>query len=893
MAQPYHNKLLKRTVRDIQKTAAFDLRIKNKPPEDANQLKWLISHLYMNYVQIVNKLDECYDQIVHPQKREVIGRLLDTSLGRLLEIKRDIVKVELDDYVFFDNVLMELKMTHEDVEVRVPKHFSREREKAKEHRRKLIQEVFDEVKMEEFKEKYLKDVPEEEKEERWEKYLEAKEAERVEKEKQEEYQRRKLELAGAVEEVKVEEVVDDDDWMAIGDAIRIIQRHERARQDREKVWMAKRNKKIKETGVKPEKIPEEIAEEKAKIIQRHFRRYRNRVRTAKKAEKELLMLGMLEPSYKPQTVSKQIEDHLKSKRKIQDKNQEEYEKGIEIVTEKLNKMYKDVMKEDIKDEIRNWMRWFFEETKYFPDYPPPDPIMPTGEILGIPQELSPEFIKKNFPNQQVSQVKTGLAAALMGFKPLQGSALATAGHWIQPKEFLLCQVEIEKQKKAGKKAEKPKEEKKGKKKKEEEGDNFLEPLMKAAKDYDQIWSDMDESKNYEQRYLKELVKDDGCYTLSMHLRKSIDEMMKLELELLKTALAKDKKEKIAPTKPPKPPKPPKPAKDPTANQSDDELFKELYKNGVIKEYAPAYLKDYIGEHSYTAYEYRKLDEDPKPCTGDVRDLILQLCILPLGSSRVHQLSSLTRSVCLLGSPNNGKEFLARIVCTETASVMFDISPANLEGKYKGKKGLKVLQALIERMSKVLQPTVIFIDGAEKLFYKKVPPNEKKTDPKRLAKFLPKFIKTIKPEDQILILGVCSNPNLAKPAKLLKTFDKFIFVPQPEYGTYYHLWQRLLLPYHSLPREFDFSPLARVSKGYSVKNVMDAVSNVLTPERICRNRIKPYKAEDFINELLKMETAPPEMQEQCYQFLLKTPMAKKRAKKLEQIRVEKAKAAKKK
>lgn len=49
--------------------------------------------------------------------------------------------------------------------------------------------------------------------------------------------------------------------------------------------------------------------------------------------------------------------------------------------------------------------------------------------------------------------------------------------------------------------------------------------------------------------------------------------------------------------------------------------------------------------------------------------------------------------------------------------------------------------------RLLQPSVIFIEDAEKTFMKKVPKTDK-TDPKRLKKDLPKLVKAIAPTDRV-------------------------------------------------------------------------------------------------------------------------------------------------
>jgi hypothetical protein len=52
-----------------------------------------VSELYVKYITVINKLEQCYDQIVHPQKRLVIRKLLDACIGRVLELKSGLVGI--------------------------------------------------------------------------------------------------------------------------------------------------------------------------------------------------------------------------------------------------------------------------------------------------------------------------------------------------------------------------------------------------------------------------------------------------------------------------------------------------------------------------------------------------------------------------------------------------------------------------------------------------------------------------------------------------------------------------------------------------------------------------------------------------------------------------------
>lgn len=86
--------------------------------------------------------------------------------------------------------------------------------------------------------------------------------------------------------------------------------------------------------------------------------------------------------------------------------------------------------------------------------------------------------------------------------------------------------------------------------------------------------------------------------------------------------------------------------------------------------------------------------------------------------------------------------------------------------------MKMLLHLINKMSRILQPSIIFIDGAEKPFYKKVPKEEKQLEPKRLGKKLFKgIIKPILPEDRVLVLSITGKPWTARAKGLTKTYER--------------------------------------------------------------------------------------------------------------------------
>lgn len=70
-----------------------------------------LATLYIKYIQIFRKLEQSYDQIVHPQKRRVLRHCLDGVMGRIVELKHEMMNLEFCEYHYFDDVLSDLKLT--------------------------------------------------------------------------------------------------------------------------------------------------------------------------------------------------------------------------------------------------------------------------------------------------------------------------------------------------------------------------------------------------------------------------------------------------------------------------------------------------------------------------------------------------------------------------------------------------------------------------------------------------------------------------------------------------------------------------------------------------------------------------------------------------------------
>ncbi|XP_025032663.1 IQ and AAA domain-containing protein 1-like [Python bivittatus] len=109
-----------------------------KPERSRAIFSHRVATLFLRYMQVARRLEACYDQVVHPQKRLVLRPLLDSVLGRILELKQELVELDLSEYHYMDHVLEELKLTPAEIEVPIPKYFLSERAKVLQERQEVL-----------------------------------------------------------------------------------------------------------------------------------------------------------------------------------------------------------------------------------------------------------------------------------------------------------------------------------------------------------------------------------------------------------------------------------------------------------------------------------------------------------------------------------------------------------------------------------------------------------------------------------------------------------------------------------------------------------------------------------------------------------------------------------
>ncbi|KAM3820738.1 LOW QUALITY PROTEIN: IQ and AAA domain-containing protein 1-like [Vipera latastei] len=308
----------------------------------------------------------------------------------------------------------------------------------------------------------------------------------------------------------------------------------------------------------------------------------------------------------------------------------------------------------------------------------------------------------------------------------------------------------------------------------------------------------------------------------------------------------------------------------------DSLYEELVLQGIIKKPPKVQLADYSGDFCYLGTSLRQRDIEPVPSMLDVRQNVALYAVLPLGSQTLHELAPPVRSLLLAGPAGTGKKMLVHAVCTETGANLFDLSPDNLAGKYPGKAGLQMLVHLVFKVARLLQPSVIWVGGAERTFYKRVPKEEKELDPKRLKRDLPRALKLLRAEDRVLLMGTSCRPYLAETQALCKAYQRILLIPPPDYAARYVTWQWLIQRHGGvLTSNLDLSALAKVSDGYTQGSLAQAVKLVLSERRRLQLPKKPLRAGELLHMLARADPVYPEELELLQDWYDKTPLGKRR------------------
>ncbi|XP_069440794.1 dynein regulatory complex protein 11 isoform X3 [Ovis canadensis] len=764
MSNAMYNKMWHQTQEALSSLLDKESQKMMEPQRNQVFIFQMLATFYIKYVQIFRNLENVYDQIVHPQKRILIRKILDAVMGRILELKNEMVELELTEFHYFDDILQDLKLA--------PKY-------------------------------QVKPIPLEE-------------------------------------------------------AVKLIQIAERARQGRLRAMFMKQiylqEYRAKQARLLGDKVADVSAA--ALRIQKVWRGFHQCKRTEREREKEMIFLGMNPPPLFNEVSAAVIQadrlSHLRNK--VQIKHEEEYRDALVTIKDDLKLTEGPDIKENLQDQIRHWFIECRNLTGTFPDYPNEE----EGGSAIIFSNKTPQQVIDDIIASQDEEEKT----------------------------------KKKKKEKKEKKVKKEKEAKETKEKNKQEEDEmwkmspsvFLHTMEEGNSVYKDLWKNKDESWNFPQDYDPELIKEDKRKELESEIRVQVDELMRQELKNLKLAVSREKelparqgKKKGGKKKNKKKGRKGKKDKDLTVDRTIESLYKELVEEGLLIQALKVNLSDYIGEYSYLGTSLRQVSIEPMPSLLDVRQLITLYGILPLGSAAVHEKAPLVKSLLLAGPSGVGKKMLVHAICTETGANLFNLSAANITGKYPGKSGLQMMLHVVFKVARMLQPSVVWIGDTEKTFYKKVPHAERKMEPKRLKKQLPKMLKLLKPDDRILIVGTTKRPFDAELQPFCKAYQKIILVPRPDYASRYVLWKEIIQRHGGVITDtLSVSCLAKITDGFTQGHIVQVVKEVLTERRLRQQSHKPLTALEFVASLTSMNPVYQEEEDSFKDWYAKTPMGKKRA-----------------
>ncbi|GFY48642.1 dynein regulatory complex protein 11 [Trichonephila inaurata madagascariensis] len=780
----------------------------DKPPliEQRMAAVRLTSKLYLQYIKICNKLITCYENICHPQKRRYLRQICDACIGRVLELKHELVSLEKSEFHFLDQMLLNLKMFPSEMDVKIPEYYKEVTREEDREKRKLVEDHL----------------------------------ERMSEEK-----------AQSKSVTKQEKLV----RMAVV-YIQMIQAHERARQSR--IFFYEEHKKLllKERRDRREhRQAMELIKTKrecAVSIQRAWRMFyfQKKLRSRYSNELELLNIGKLKESENIFNILNK--DRLNI---IKRKETEYLHLRDRLKQEMLTYSYPRMM-EELEEKIRNF---FYQQQELYGDFP-------------------------DFPTEE----KGGSAAM---FEEAEKKRSEAESKPVEKEE----KKDKKKEKKDKDKKEKDKKDKKGKDKKGKEEEEeplgyslkpskYIPIMLQLLKEYEKNWKgkvcvDFD-------RLDKELVKEEVKAEIQLMVRLQVDENMRNELDRLSKSLRKDskkkgkkKKGKKKGKKGKKKGKKGKAEPDLTPDRTLDSLVEELVKQEIIIDYPKYSLNDFLGDYNYSG-SIKKLmgdpEKDPLPCLADIRRVVNEYCILPMGSEAVHAGGAYVKSLLLVGPKGSGKKSLMYAICNEIRATLMNLSAENIQGKYPGPDGLEMLAHLISKVSRLLQPTIVYIKDAESYFWKKKPAYSKLLEPGRLKKKLPKFIKKIKQMDRVLVCGTSVLPFDANAKKMSACYEKIICIFKPDYNCRSYLWREMIKRFKgSSPANAVVSVLSNVSDGFTAGHIETTIQEVLTDRRLAYEEKISLDAADFAAALAECVPVYEEEHLEYRKWLLKMPLGSQR------------------
>lgn len=520
-------------------------------------------------------------------------------------------------------------------------------------------------------------------------------------------------------------------------AIRLIQRLERGRQGvlrgLESVKVRAKFLKEKNSDISEINVDDEEDIKRATVIQKFWRAFSSRKLLHELREDEIKFLGMRKEEVNAHSLA--VCDKQRSRMKlVQQANQNSYVEDGPKVKAEVRSTEEYTIKLAMLDERRKWIQKFLE----------------MNEFCNVPRDVQ-MFYEKG--------------------------------------------IDVGKENVDAKGKKKPAPKKDAKKGKKNDLEKFLEEhdkngpservlnLQRNIEEHTAKWGGRDESKNFDQKYDTEMLRAEIRPSVEDEIRLKVDEMIALELDNMRIKYGlkkkKDKKKK-------KPKKKERKVKIPLGLGKRDpkDLLSELVENRIVKVLKPAAINELLGDFSPLADE-REQELMPDPSMAQLRQVIVENIAMPLGSQFAKDNLQKTNWFLFYGPMGTGKTLAVRSLQHQCNTILFDLSPANVEEKYPDKTALKRLVWSVILLAKQHQPSIVLLDDFEQIFSSA---KKKKGAP---ASFGPKMKKAVvemkknkywEKADRIAVIGCSNKPYEAPVKEYAKLYDKKLYFPYPDYAT---------------------------------------------------------------------------------------------------------------
>lgn len=139
MSNQTFNNLWRDAQKDLEELAVKDYVCQElEPVFERKVVQKTAFELYVKYITLANRLEVIYDEMLQPQKRVLIKKLFDSCLGRVVELKHDLVSIDMMEFSYNDEIMQQLRLTPVDIELKIPKYFRRERQQEIDERNAFI-----------------------------------------------------------------------------------------------------------------------------------------------------------------------------------------------------------------------------------------------------------------------------------------------------------------------------------------------------------------------------------------------------------------------------------------------------------------------------------------------------------------------------------------------------------------------------------------------------------------------------------------------------------------------------------------------------------------------------------------------------------------------------------